>query len=110
MFCLQNHLLTNFESAKKIETQLLEVQNQTIEEFESFMEAHKAELQQKVFRDTNEGSLMESDYDEEEMELERLDTEVRGAEAIWVWLLDFCCSIVYNRHRGVLNKVYNTLR
>ncbi|XP_033633186.1 uncharacterized protein LOC117294776 [Asterias rubens] len=76
----KNHLLTNFESAKKIETQLLEVQNQTIEEFESFMEAHKAELQHKVFRDTNEGSLMESDYDEEEMELERLDTELTTAQ------------------------------
>ena len=33
--------------------------------------------------------------------------DVRGAETIWVWLLDFYCNIVYNRHdrhRGVLKQ------
>ncbi|XP_038070672.1 citron Rho-interacting kinase-like [Patiria miniata] len=76
----KNHLLTNFDAAKKLEKQLLEVQNQTIEEFESFLEAHKSELQHKVLRDTADGGLLDREYDEEEMELERLDTELSTAQ------------------------------
>ncbi|XP_022086611.1 uncharacterized protein LOC110977099 isoform X2 [Acanthaster planci] len=76
----KNHLLTNFDAAKKLERQLLEVQNQTIEEFESFLEAHKSELQCKVLRDTAEGALLDREYDEEEMELERLDTQLSTAQ------------------------------
>lgn len=79
---LQNHLLTDYEAAKKIEKQLLLVRNQTIEEFDAFFESHVMELKDRVFKDKprEDQILPDHIYDQEELIIEKLDMQV-----IWWW-------------------------
>lgn len=75
----KTHLLTNFEAAKKLEKQLLMVQNQTIDDFDSFMESHRKELEDKVLRDPSQTEFS-SGYDAEDIMLEQLDMELSTAQ------------------------------
>ncbi|XP_070540507.1 uncharacterized protein [Ptychodera flava] len=73
------HLLNNWSSAKKLEEQLLTVQNQTIEEFDAFVEEHKVELEGKTLKD----NVNDSQFSEEEAELERMDKELQQRQEIF---------------------------
>ncbi|XP_072030797.1 uncharacterized protein [Amphiura filiformis] len=75
----KSHLLTNFEAAKKLEKQLLMVQNQTIEGFESSLEKHRQELQGKVLKEPQPGKVMMT-YDAEEIMLEQMDMDLNTAQ------------------------------
>lgn len=78
----KNHLLTDYEAAKKIEKQLLLVRNQTIEEFDAFFESHVAMLKDRVFKDkpSDDDILPDHVYDRDELELEGLDMELGGMQ------------------------------
>ncbi|XP_030842136.1 neurofilament medium polypeptide isoform X2 [Strongylocentrotus purpuratus] len=74
----KNHLLTDYEAAKKIEKQLLLVRNQTIEEFDAFFESHVMELKDRVFKDKprEDQILPDHIYDQEELIIEKLDMQL----------------------------------
>ncbi|XP_077992401.1 uncharacterized protein LOC144446500 isoform X2 [Glandiceps talaboti] len=67
------HVLNNLASAKKLEQQLLTVQNMTIEEYDAYVEEHKLSLESKVLKD----NFNDSQFDEEEIELARMDKELQ---------------------------------
>ncbi|XP_071947755.1 uncharacterized protein [Antedon mediterranea] len=71
----KNHLLSSYEAAKKIEQQLLKVQNQIIEEFDSYLETHKAELSSKHFTDKET-----TNFSEDHQELNRIDLELQEVQ------------------------------
>ena len=58
------------------------VQNQTIDDFDSFMESHRKELEDKVLRDPSQTEFS-SGYDAEDIMLEQLDMEVNSLD--WGW-------------------------
>ncbi|XP_077869696.1 uncharacterized protein LOC100375393 [Saccoglossus kowalevskii] len=70
------HLLNNIASAKKLEEQLLTVENKTIEEFDVFLEDHKRELEERILRD----NYNDAKFDEEEHELEKMDKELQNRQ------------------------------
>nr|XP_054766729.1 uncharacterized protein LOC129273690 [Lytechinus pictus] len=74
----KNHLMTDYEAAKKIEKQLLLVRNQTIEEFDAFFESHVMELKDRVFKEkpAEDAILPDHVYDQEELIIEKLDMEL----------------------------------
>ncbi|XP_071503416.1 uncharacterized protein [Diadema antillarum] len=77
----KNHLLTDYEAAKKIEKQLLLVRNQTIEEFDAFVEGHMSELKGRVFVEKLEDDLIPNEaYDRDELVIERLDINLAGMQ------------------------------
>ena len=80
-------MLTNFEAAKKLEKQLLMVQNQTIEGFEDFLENHRKELQEKKLREPE--PERQSGYDAEEIMLEQLDVDVSEINCIELFWWNF---------------------
>lgn len=70
----QNHLITNIQAAKKLEEQLLQVQNQCIEEFESYLESHKVALQKRVGKGNSDKFNL--GFEEDTTEISRMDMEV----------------------------------
>ncbi|KAJ8025509.1 hypothetical protein HOLleu_33087 [Holothuria leucospilota] len=75
----KNHLLTNIQAAKKLEQQLLQVQNQCMEEFDSFLENHKGVLQRMVMTDSFKdeyGVVLEGDN----TEMRSIDMELNTAQ------------------------------
>ncbi|XP_033102930.1 uncharacterized protein LOC117105765 isoform X2 [Anneissia japonica] len=72
----KNQLLSSLEAAKKLEQQILMVQNQIIDEFDSYLETHKVELSSKHFTDKE----AESHFSEDHRELDRIDLELQEVQ------------------------------
>lgn len=66
------HLISNIESAKKIELQILTVMNSIIEEFDKFLEDHKTELSNMTLSENPN----DRNYFRQELEVERADQEL----------------------------------
>ncbi|RUS88807.1 hypothetical protein EGW08_003437 [Elysia chlorotica] len=70
------NLLSGVESAQKLEEQILTVMNTAIEEYDKYVETHKADLLEKV---TSE-DMTEAEMDLQELEIEEADQELEAIQ------------------------------
>ncbi|XP_035672487.1 uncharacterized protein LOC118413296 [Branchiostoma floridae] len=67
------NLVTDIENVKRLESQMLSIQNSLLEEFDAYMEAHLLQLSSCVQTD----NVNDPNYSDNEMQIDKLDVELQ---------------------------------
>ncbi|XP_066277245.1 uncharacterized protein [Branchiostoma lanceolatum] len=69
-------LVTDIENVKRLESQMLSIQNSLLEEFDAYMEAHLLQLSSSVQTD----NVNDPNYSDNEMQIDKLDVELQNTQ------------------------------
>lgn len=70
------NIMTNIQLAKKLEDQIMTVLNTAVEEFDKFMEEHKADLQQIEIKD----DITDAEFEAQEIDIDNADQQLEAVQ------------------------------